>query len=124
MEITGEIEIKFTKNVPGFKDGIIVITEGETLAKVIKREYQRQCNTLVIGKVRILGNPELLVIAKEIPTVVSRPEGAMALRRVTIKVIIADKMVMELREILVKSRKEIKRLKPAPATKNLAYQDF
>ena len=79
---------------------------------------------MVISGVRILGNLKLLVIIKEIPTVVSRPEGAMALKRVTVKAIVANKIVMELKEILIKSRKEIKRLKPAPATENSAYQDF
>ena len=39
LEITGEVEIKFTKNMPGFKDGIIIITEGETLTEVIKKKY-------------------------------------------------------------------------------------
>ena len=121
LEIAGEIEVEFTKNVPGFKDGIIVITEGKTLTEVIKREYQRRCNALVMGGVRILGNPELLVTAKEISTVVSRPEGTIALRRVTVKAIVADKMVMELGEMLVKSHKEIKRFKPAPATKDSVY---
>ena len=124
LEIAGEVEIKFTENVPGSKNGIIIVMEGETLTKAIKREYQRRCNALVMDRVRILGNLEFLVIIKEIPTVVSRLESTIALRRATVKVIIANKIVMELREILVKSRKEIKRLKPTPATKNSAYQDF
>ena len=123
-EVAGEVEVEFTKNMPGFKDGIIIVTEGETLTKVIKREYQRRCNALVIGGVRILGNSKLLVITKEIPTVVSRSESTMALRRVMVRVIVADKIIMELGEILVEFRKEIKRLKPAPATKDSAYQDF
>ena len=38
-EVAGEVEIKFTKNMPGSKDNIIIITEGETVAKVIKRKY-------------------------------------------------------------------------------------
>ena len=124
LEVAGEVEVKFTKNMPSFKDGIIVVAKGKTLAKVIKREYQRRYNTLIIKGVRILNNPGLLVIVKKIPTVVSCPEGAMALRRVIIKIIIANKMVMELKEILVKLYKKIKRLKPTPATKNSAYQDF
>ena len=45
----------------------------------------------------------------------------MALKRVTIKIIVANKIIIELREILAESRKEIKRLKPAPATKNPVY---
>ena len=38
-EIAGEVKVKFTENMPGSKDGIIIITEGKTLAEVIKREY-------------------------------------------------------------------------------------
>ena len=38
-EITGEVEVKFIKNMPGSKDGVIIITEGETFAEVIKKEY-------------------------------------------------------------------------------------
>ena len=41
LEVAGEVEVKFTENVPGSKDGIIIVAEGKTLAKVIKREYQR-----------------------------------------------------------------------------------
>ena len=77
-----------------------------------------------MGGVRILDNPELLVIVKEIPTVVSRPEGVITLRKATVKVIIANKMVMELGEILAELYKEIKRFKATPVTENLAYQDF
>ena len=121
MEVAGEVKIKFIENVPSSKDGIIIITEGETLAKVIKKEYQRRYNTLVIRGVRILNNPELLVIIKEIPIMVSRPESAMALKRATVKIIIANKIIIELAEMVVKLYKEIKRLKATPVTGNLAY---
>ena len=38
-----------------------------------------------------MDNLELLVIIKEIPIMVSRPEGTIALRRVMVKIIITDK---------------------------------
>ena len=41
LEVTEKVEIKFTENVPGSKDGRIVVAESKTLAEVIKKEYQR-----------------------------------------------------------------------------------
>ena len=120
-EVVERVEVKFTENVPGSKDGMIVVTEGKTLAEAIKKEYQRRYNALVMGGVRILNNPELLVTVKKILVITSHPKGTKALRRAMVKAIAAEKMVTELREILVELRKEIKRLKPTPGIKNSAY---